>query len=138
MPQTQEIEKSNDAHLSIWGIRYQVSDIDRAVEFYTKHLRFKLDHRQGQVFAKVSLDGLSLLLSGPGSSGSRPLQDGRKQVPGGWNRLVLEVNDLRATVATFEKAGLHFRNRLETGPGGSQVQLEDPDGNPIELFQPAS
>lgn len=138
MTQTPAVEKSEDARFRVWGIRYQVAEIDRAVEFYTKHLGFKLEHRQGQAFAKVSMDGLSLLLSGPGSSGSRPFKDGRKQVPGGWNRLVLKVDDLPATIATLEKAGLHFRNQMETGPGGSQIQLEDPDCNPIELFQPAS
>jgi glyoxylase I family protein len=138
MTQKQAVEKSKDAHFGVWGIRYQVTDLDRAVEFYSKHLGFKLLHRQGQAFAKVSIDGLSLLLSGPGSSGSRPLQDGGKQSPGGWNRLVLKVDDLRATIATLEKASLQFRNQMETGPGGSQIQLEDPDGNLIELFQPAS
>jgi glyoxylase I family protein len=136
--QAEAAMNDHEAGFRVWGIRYQVTDIDGAVVFYTKHLGFKLEHQQGQAFAKVSMGGLSVLLSGPGSSGSRTLPDGRKQVPGGWNRLVLKVDDLPAIIATLEKAGLHFRNQMETGPGGRQIQLEDPDGNPIELFQAAS
>ncbi|WP_227820339.1 VOC family protein [Ramlibacter tataouinensis] len=82
------------------------------------------------------MDDLALLLSGPGASGSRPMPDGRRQEPGGWNRVVLRVADLEARIEALKKAGLRFRNEMETGPGGKQIQLEDPDGNPIELFEP--
>jgi len=121
-----------------WGVRYQVSDLEREVEFYTRRLGFTLDLRQGTAFAKVSNGELAILLSGDGSSGARPLPDGRKQTPGGWNRIVLRVEDLPARVEELKKAGVRFRNEIETGPGGSQIQIEDPDGNPIELFEPAS
>lgn len=120
------------------AVRYQVKDVDRAVAFYTKHLNFKLEQQSGPAFARVSSGSMILWLSGPGSSGSRPLPDGRRQEPGGWNRFVLEVADLPARVAAMREAGLHFRNEIETGPGGKQIQLDDPDGNPVELFQPAS
>ena len=123
---------------AIHGVRYQVKDVDRSIAFYTDHLGFKLEHQAGSMFAIVSNDGLNVFLSGPGSSGARPLPDGTQQEPGGWNRLVLEVNDLPSIVAAMTQAGLRFRNQIETGPAGSQIQLEDPDGNPIELFEPAS
>ena len=122
----------------VHGIRYQTRDVNRAVAFYTQHLGFTLKHQQGSAFASVSCSGVDLLLSGPGSSGARPMQDGQQQEPGGWNRLVLRVDDLPAVIAAMTRAGLRFRNAMETGPGGKQVQLEDPDGNPIELFQPAA
>ena len=121
------------------AVRYQVKDVDKSVEFYTKHLGFKVEQQfgAGAPFASVSNGGLTLWLSGPKSSGARSLPDGRKQEPGGWNRIVLEVDDLTSTVETLKKAGLRFRNEIEKGPGGKQIQLEDPDGNPIELFEPA-
>jgi glyoxylase I family protein len=119
------------------GIRYQVKDVERSVAFYTQHLGFQLEQKSGPAFAKVSNGPLHLWLSGPGSSGSRPMPGGQTQEPGGWNRLALEVVDLPALVETMKKAGLHFRNEIETGPGGKQIQLEDPDGNPVELFEPA-
>lgn len=119
------------------GVRYQVGDVARAAEFYTSHLGFKLERQQLPAFANVSLEGLHLLLSGPGASGSRPLPDGRRQQPGGWNRVVLRVADLPACIERLKNAGLHFRNEMEVGPGGRQIQLEDPDGNAIELFEPA-
>ena len=121
----------------VHGIRYQITDVQRAVDFYTKHLGFTLEHQQLPAFANVSLGGVKLLLSGPGASGSRQMPDGRRQEPGGWNRLVLRVSDLAQTIDTLETAGLRFRNQLEVGPGGRQIQIEDPDGNPIELFEPA-
>src|SRR5262245_58475000 len=120
------------------AIRYQVKDIDRAVAFYTRHLSFKVEQQPGPAFARISNGNLTLWLSGPQSSGSRPMPDGRRQEPGGWNRIVLAVDDLPSLVATMKKAGFHFRNQIEKGPGGKQIQLEDPDGNPIELFEPAS
>jgi glyoxylase I family protein len=121
----------------VWGVRYQVRDVARAVTFYTQHLGFTLDQQGGPAFAKVSCDGLALLLGGPGSSGARALLDGRLQEPGGSNRLVLRVNDLPTHIAALKDAGVSFRNEMETGPGGRQIQIEDPDGNPVELFEPA-
>jgi glyoxylase I family protein len=123
--------------LGLWGVRYQVKDVSRSVAFYTRQLGFKLDQQNLPAFAQVSIGDLKLILSGPGASGSRPMADGRPQEPGGWNRVVLQVNDLAARVDELKKGGLHFRNNLEVGPGGKQIQLEDPDGNAIELFEPA-
>ena len=122
---------------NVHGIRYQVKDVARAVAFYTQHLGFKLEHLHLPAFAAVSLGGTNILLSGPGASGSRPMPDGQPQEPGGWNRVVLKVADLPDYIAALKSAGLRFRNQMETGPGGRQVQIEDPDGNPIELFEPA-
>ena len=121
---------------SFWGIRYQVKDVSRSIHFYTHQLGFKLDHQHLPAFGQVSSGNLKLILSGPGASGSRPLPDGRQQESGGWNRVILEVEDLRAGIETLKKAGLRFRNEMEVGPGGKQIQLEDPDGNPLELFEP--
>ena len=123
--------------LGLWGVRYQVKDVSRSVEFYTRQLGFKLDQQALPAFAQVSIGNLKLILSGPGASGSRPMPDGRQQEPGGWNRVVLQTVDLPARIEQRKKTGLVFRNNLETGPGGKQIQLEDPDGNPIELFEPA-
>lgn len=119
------------------AVRYQVRDVDRSIAFYTKHLSFRLDQQAGSAFAKISNGNLNLYLSGPKSSGSRPMPDGRRQEPGGWNRLILDVDDLASHVTAMKKAGLRFRNEIETGPGGKQIQLEDPDGNPVELHEPA-
>ena len=119
------------------GVRYQIKDVHRAVEFYTKHLGFKLEHQQLPEFAIVSLGDFKLLLSGPGASGSRPMPDGRCQESGGWNRIVLRVSNVARAVEALKQSELHFRNQIETGPGGRQIQIEDPDGNPIELFEPA-
>jgi len=119
------------------GVRYQVKDVARAREFYTQHLGFKLEHQHLPAFASVSLGDAQILLSGPEASGSRPMPNGQRQEPGGWNRVVLKVSDLKACIAAFKKAGVRFRNEMETGPGGRQIQIEDPDGNPIELFEPA-
>jgi glyoxylase I family protein len=120
----------------IHGVRYQVKDVARAVSFYTKHLGFTLGHQQLPAFASISLGDAQILLSGPGASGSRPLPDGRSQEPGGWNRVVLKVADLPAFIDRLKNAGVRFRNELEAGPGGRQIQVEDPDGNSIELFEP--
>ncbi len=122
----------------IHGVRYQVKDVARSVAFYTTHLGFKLEHQQLPAFASISLRNVQILLSGPGASGSRPMPNGQRQEPGGWNRVVIRVNDLPAFIDALNKAGLHFRNDMETGPGGKQIQIEDPDGNPIELFEPAA
>jgi glyoxylase I family protein len=123
--------------VSVHGVRYQVKDVARAVAFYTTHLGFTLEHQQLPAFASVSLGDAQILLSGPGASGSRSLPDGRQQEPGGWNRVVLKVKDLPACITELKKAGIHCRNEMETGPGGRQIQIEDPDGNPVELFEPA-
>ena len=118
------------------AVRYQIADVDRAIAFYTKHLGFKLEQQAGAAFATVSHGTLHVLLSGPGSSGSRPMPDGRRQEPGGWTRIVLDVDDLAATTASLRTAGVKFRNDVEVGPGGKQIQIEDPDGNPIEIHEP--
>ena len=120
-----------------WGVRYQVKDVSRSINFYTKQLGFKTDREALPAFAQVSLDNLKLVLSGPGASGSRPMPDGTHQEAGGWDRIILQVDDLESRINELKKAGLHFRNEMEVGPGGKQIQLEDPDGNPIELFEPA-
>jgi glyoxylase I family protein len=122
---------------NVHGIRYQVKDVARAVAFYTEHLGFKLKHQQLPAFANVSLGEVQVLLSGPGASGSRPMPDGQRQEPGGWNRVVLGVTDLPGLITELKKAGIRFRNEMESGPAGRQIQIEDPDGNPIELFEPA-
>jgi len=118
-------------------IRYLVHDVERSIVFYTQHLGFKLDQQMGPAFAKVSRDDLTLWLAGPQSSAARPMPDGRRPEPGGWNRLVLEVRDLPVRVAEMKLAGLHFRNDVVVGPGGKQILLEDPSGNPVEIFEPA-
>ena len=123
--------------LGLWGVRYQVKDVQRSVAFYTQQLGLKLDEQALPAFAQVSVGNLKLILSGPGASGSRQMPDGRHQEPGGWNRVVLQVTDLPGRIQQLQKAGIHFRNQMEVGPGGKQIQLEDPDGNPIELFEPA-
>src|SRR5215510_11135416 len=124
--------------VGFWGVRYQAKDVQRATTFYTQTLGFNLDMQNRAAFGQVSTGGLKLILSGPGASGSRPMPDGRQQEPGGWNRVMLQVQDLPACIADLNKAGVRFRNEMEAGPGGKQIQIEDPDGNPIELFEPAS
>ncbi len=119
------------------GVRYQVKDVARSVEFYTRHLGFKAGHQHLPAFATISLGPLDLLLSGPEASGSRPMPDGHRQEPGGWNRVVLRATNLPAHIESLKKAGVRFRNEMEVGPAGKQIQIEDPDGNPIELFEPA-
>ncbi len=123
--------------LGLWGVRYQVKDVPRAIAFYTQILGFHVDMQNLPAFGQVSIGALKLILSGPGASGSRPLPGGVQQEPGGWNRIVLQVEDLPARIADLKGKGLKFRNEMESGPGGRQIQLEDPDGNPIELFEPA-
>jgi catechol 2,3-dioxygenase-like lactoylglutathione lyase family enzyme len=120
------------------SIRYLVKAVDRSIAFYTGQLGFKLVQQAGPAFASVSRDDLTLWLSGPQSSGARPMPDGRRPEPGGWNRLVLNVKDLPSRVAELKQKGVHFRNEIVVGPGGRQILVEDPDGNPVELFEPAS
>jgi catechol 2,3-dioxygenase-like lactoylglutathione lyase family enzyme len=118
-------------------VRYLVGDVDAAVAFYTEHLGFTLEQQMGPAFAIVSRDDLSLWLSGPKSSAARPMPDGRQPEPGGWNRVVVEVENVEVKVAELKQAGLSFKNDIVTGPGGQQILLEDPAGNVVELFQPA-
>jgi len=130
-------KSEGSADLRFHGVRYQVKDVTRSITFYTEHLGFEVTHQKPPAFATLSLGALDLLLSGPGASGSRPMPGGRSQEPGGSNRVVLAVTDLPAWIDKLRKAGLRFRNDMETGPAGSQIQVEDPDGNSIELFEPA-
>ncbi len=123
--------------LGLWGVRYQVKDVRRSIAFYTQTLGFHLDMQALPAFGQVSIGDLKLILSGPGASGSRPMPDGRPQDPGGWNRVVLQVKDLPARIGELKSQGVRFRNEMEVGPGGRQIQVEDPDGNPIELFEPS-
>ena len=120
-------------------VRYIVHDVDAAIAFYTEHLGFTLEMHPAPPFAMLSRGDLRLALSAPNpmGGGGSPMPDGTAQEPGGWNRVVLRVTDLAAFIETLKKAGIHFRNDMETGPGGKQIQIEDPDGNPIELFEPA-
>jgi catechol 2,3-dioxygenase-like lactoylglutathione lyase family enzyme len=118
------------------SVRYMIDDVPAAVRFYTSVLGFDLDMDASPAFAAVSRDGVRLLLSGEGSSGKRPLADGRRQVAGGWNRILLEVHDLEAEVNRLRAAQVPFRmNEIVSGPGGAQIIVEDPSGNPVELFQ---
>lgn len=135
--QSESPHMSQPLIVGFWGVRYQVTDVQRAVTFYTQTLGFNLDMLNLPAFGQVSRNGLKLILSGPGASGSRPMPDGDQQQPGGWNRVLLHVQDLAALVTRLEDVGVRFRNQMEAGPGGNQIQIEDPDGNPIELFEPA-
>ena len=119
------------------NVRYMVDDVETAVAFYTTHFGFEVRSSHVPAFADVTRGHLRLLLSGPTSSAGRPMPDGRTPQPGGWNRIHLIVDDLQAEVSRLLDAGLSFRNEIVTGPGGSQILLDDPSGNPIELFQPA-
>ncbi len=122
--------------MSTVSIRYMIDDVPAALKFYTTHLGFAVDMDASPAFASVSRDGVRLLLSGKTSSGRRPMPDGREPVPGGWNRIHIQVEDLAAEVERLRGVGLKFRNDIITGPGGSQIVFDDPSGNPVELFQP--
>ena len=130
--------KAQQFVVGLWGVRYQVKDVQRSIAFYTQMLGFALDQQNVPAFGQVSIGDLKLILSGPGASGSRPMPDGRQQEPGGWNLVVLQVKDLTACITELKRQGVRFRNQMEVGPGGKQIQVEDPDGNPLELFEPAS
>lgn len=125
-----------EAEMNRANVRYQVRALDPSIDFYTKQLGFKLDMRNGP-FAQLSLGSFALILSSPGTSGARDMPDGRKQEPGGWTRILVWVDDLQASIAKLKQSGARFRNEIESGPGGSQILVEDPDGNPVELHQPA-
>jgi catechol 2,3-dioxygenase-like lactoylglutathione lyase family enzyme len=129
--------RDKEVQMSGVSVRYMIDDVPAAMRFYTTLLGFTLEHDASPAFASVVRDGVRLLLSGDGSSGKRALPDGRRQVPGGWNRVHLEVSDLGAEVARLRAAGVSFRTQdVVSGPGGAQIILDDPSGNPIELFQP--
>ena len=119
------------------NIRYMVDDVEKAVDFYTTHFGFTLRSSAAPAFADVVRGNLRLLLSGPKSSAGRPMPDGRMPEPGGWNRMHFIVEDIAAEVERLRSTGVKFRNEIIRGPGGQQILLEDPAGNPIELFQPA-
>lgn len=119
------------------SVRYMVDDVEDAIEFYTRHFGFTLRSSALPAFADVVRGNLRLLLAGPQSSAGRPMPDGRKPSPGGWNRIHLIVDDIAAEVERLRSTGLSFRNDVVTGPGGRQILVDDPSGNPIELFQPA-
>jgi catechol 2,3-dioxygenase-like lactoylglutathione lyase family enzyme len=119
------------------AVRYLVRDVDQSVAFYTKHFGFAVKQQFGPNMAIVTRDGLTLWLVGPGASAVRPMPDGRKPEPGGWNRFVLQVDDLGGVVAKLKQQGVRFRNDIVTGPGGQQILCEDPSGNVIELFHQA-
>jgi catechol 2,3-dioxygenase-like lactoylglutathione lyase family enzyme len=118
-------------------VRYMVKDVDAAVAFYTKHLGFTVKQQFGANIAILTRDDLTLWTAGPNASAGRAMPDGRKPEPGGWNRFVIEVEDLAKTVEQLRKAGTSFRNDIVAGPGGKQILAEDPSGNVIELFEPA-
>jgi catechol 2,3-dioxygenase-like lactoylglutathione lyase family enzyme len=120
------------------SVRYMVNDVQEAIDFYTGTFGFELRSSAVPAFADVVRGRLRLLLAGPGSSAGRPMPDGRKPKPGGWNRIHFIVDDIAAEVARLQAAGVAFRNEIVTGPGGRQILLEDPSGNPVELFQPAA
>jgi catechol 2,3-dioxygenase-like lactoylglutathione lyase family enzyme len=118
------------------NVRYMVDDVEAAIDFYTRHLGFTLGTSMAPAFADIRRGALRLLLSGPASSAGRPMPDGRQPEPGGWNRIHLIVDDIQAEVGRLRSEGLTFRNEVIKGPGGMQILLDDPSGNPIELFQP--
>jgi catechol 2,3-dioxygenase-like lactoylglutathione lyase family enzyme len=120
------------------SVRYMVDDVDEAIDFYTEHLGFEPGHSASPAFAEVNKGNLRLLLAGPESSAGRPMPDGRRPEPGGWNRIHFIVDDIDAEVERLRAAGLSFRNDVVSGPGGKQILVDDPSGNPIELFQPAA
>jgi glyoxylase I family protein len=131
------IFKSQSEANIVATVRYLVTDVERSIAFYTKALGFKLDQSMAPAFARISNSDLTLWLAGPKSSAARPMPDGRRPEPGGWNRFVVEVEDLVSRVAEMKRAGLRFRNDVVVGPGGKQILLEDPDGNLVELFEAA-
>jgi catechol 2,3-dioxygenase-like lactoylglutathione lyase family enzyme len=120
------------------NFRYMVNDVDAAIAFYTTHFGFTVRTNAAPAFADVVRGPIRILLSGPKSSAGRPMPDGRQPGPGGWNRIHFVVDDIEAEVARLRAAGVRFRNDIISGPGGKQIVLDDPSGNPIELFQPAS
>ena len=136
-PEAASATTDTEGIIGFHGVRYIVTNVERAVEFYVTKLGFELEHQQLPAFASVSRGDLKILLSGPGASGSRPLPNGEPQIAGGSNRVVLRVNQLPTIIEALRRQQVRFRNSVEVGPGGRQIQVEDPDGNSIELFEPA-
>jgi catechol 2,3-dioxygenase-like lactoylglutathione lyase family enzyme len=138
-PQTKAKKEAdlNNEYSAVVDVRYMIDDVDAAVAFYTKHFGFTVEVDSAPAFASVTRGNLRLLLSGEKSSGRRPMPDGSKAVPGGWNRILLRVSDIKAEVARLRAAGVRFRrDDILSGPGGSQIWVVDPSGNLVELFQP--
>ena len=132
-------QSKEEMDMSKVRVRYMVNELDPAVSFYTTHLGFQVERESKPNFAMLDRGNLELVLStpfGPGGA-AKPMSDGRKAEPGGWNRIILNVDDLGTEVARLKESHLHFRNDIVSGPGGSEILLDDPSGNPIELFQPA-
>jgi catechol 2,3-dioxygenase-like lactoylglutathione lyase family enzyme len=139
MLQPANAQSGKETNMNTVRVRYMVNNVDQAVSFYTRYLDFKETSGATPNFAIVSRGDLDLVLStpfGPGGA-AKPMSDGRKAEPGGWNRIIIGVNDLKGEVAKLRKANLHFRNDIVSGPGGSEILLDDPSGNPVELFQAA-
>jgi len=139
MPTSNRLAKEMTMELKPLMVRYVVNDVDAAVAFYSKHLDFKVTEQSGPHFALLTRDNMQLVFSppkGPGG-GSQPMPDGRRPEPGGWNRIIVRTDNLDDKVRVLKKAGVPFRNEIVTGPGGRQILLEDPSGNPIELFEPS-
>lgn len=133
-------QSKGDTNMDKVRVRYMVNELDPAVTFYTTYLGFQVERQSKPNFAMLERGHLELVLStpfGPGGA-AKPMSDGRKAQPGGWNRIIVNVEDLPAQVARLREAGLHFRNDIASGPGGSEILVDDPSGNPVELFQPAS
>jgi catechol 2,3-dioxygenase-like lactoylglutathione lyase family enzyme len=120
------------------SVRYMVDDVDSAIDFYSRHFGFERGHNASPAFAEVNKGNLRLLLAGPKSSAGRSMPDGRKPEPGGWNRIHFVVDDIEAEAERLRAAGVTFRNDIVSGPGGRQILVDDPSGNPIEIFQPAA
>jgi len=134
-----DAQSGKESDMNTVRVRYMVNDLDPAVSFYTKYLGFKVKQEAKPHFAMLTRGNLELVLStnyGPGGA-AKPMLDGQKAEPGGWNRIILNVDDLEAEIARLRKANVHFRNDIARGPGGSEILLDDPSGNPVELFQPA-
>lgn len=140
MQVTAGAQSKEDTQMEKVRVRYMVNELDPAVKFYTTYLGFQVERESKPNFAMLERGHLELVLStsfGPGGA-AKPMSNGRKAEPGGWNRIILNVQDLPAEVARLRRASLHFRNDIVSGPGGSEILLDDPSGNPVELFQPAS
>jgi len=133
---TSDTELKED--ISLIKIRYIVHDVDKAVEFYTLNLDFRLEKQFGPAIAILERDGVQLLVSGPKASASQPMPDGSKPSPGGWSRILISVDDIESVVSRLKQNGVQFKNDIIKGPGGKQILCLDPSGNVVELFQPAS
>src|SRR5256885_12616843 len=138
VPVSVEFAASKGALMTTVNVRYMVDDVDAAIAFYTTHFGFTVRSNAAPAFADIVRGPLRILLSGPKSSAGRPMPDGRQPGPGGWNRIHFIVEDIETEVARLRAAGVTFRNDIVSGPGGKQILLDDPSGNPIELFQAAS